>query len=287
MKSRGSDPQIGPFLTNFGSHFEPARTPKPLSTAVQWLPGVHSGSHRDGHIVASLYIPSRARVGRIGSDFMIHTLQSVTFGMSHFGFLTRFCKMFQKGEIRGHQIRTILDPKRVQKGSRTQRPTNIQEGRIPCYGRLTLQMGSTRGPKTLPKWTNLGVPNGHPKNGPILSTFGQDPIGVPTGSRPPDVQFWTCGSFFVLMPLDPKIGTCPKTGVWDPKWPIWGYWPKGSKKGIKPRNKGSKYEGPNSLIEANMALGSGPHIWSPGTPDPGSLDHDREGSKTPDLGCAS
>ena len=117
-----------------------------------------------------------------------------------------------------------------------------------------------------------------------MSTFGQDLIRTLTGSGHPDVQFWTCGSFFVLMPLDPKIGMCPKTGVWDPIWPIWEIWPKGPKKGIKPRNIGVPNEGPNSLIEANMALGGGPHIWSPDTPDPGSLADIPEGSKTPILG---
>ena len=58
----------------------------------------------------SLYIPSRARVGRIGSDSMIHILQSVTFGMSGFGLLTLFCEMFQTGEIRGPQNDAIWDP---------------------------------------------------------------------------------------------------------------------------------------------------------------------------------
>ena len=33
-----------------------------------------------------------------------------------------------------------------------------------------------------------------------------------------------------------------------------------------------------------MALGGGPHIWSPGTPDPGSLDHVPGGVQTPILG---
>ena len=58
----------------------------------------------------SLYIPSRARVGRIGSDSMIHILQNVTFGMSHFGLLTPFCRNVSEGEIRGVQIRPDLGP---------------------------------------------------------------------------------------------------------------------------------------------------------------------------------
>ena len=74
------------------------------------LRGPQFGPHRGGHIVASLYIPSRARVGRIGSDSMIHILQSVTFGMSHFGLLTRFCRNVSEGEIRGVQIRPDLGP---------------------------------------------------------------------------------------------------------------------------------------------------------------------------------
>ena len=54
-----------------------------------------------------------------------------------------------------------------------------------------------------------------------------------------------------------------------------------AKKGTKPPNYGSKYEGPNSLIEANMALGGGLHTWAPGTPDLGSLAHVPGGVQTP------
>ena len=78
--------------------------------APEGLRGPQFGPHRAGHIVASLYIPSRARVGRIGSDSMIHILQNVTFGMSHFGLLTRFCRNVSEGEIRGVQIRPDLGP---------------------------------------------------------------------------------------------------------------------------------------------------------------------------------
>ena len=117
MKSRGSGPQNRPFWTNFGSQNPRSGASQdpgiPLygsSMVPEGLPGVHSGSHRGGHIVASLYIPSRARVGRIGSDSMIHILQNVTFGMSHFGLLTRFCRNVSEGEIRGVQIRPDLGP---------------------------------------------------------------------------------------------------------------------------------------------------------------------------------
>ncbi len=78
--------------------------------APEGVRGPHFGRHRGGHIVASLYIPSRARVGRIGSDSMIHISQNVTFGMSHFGLLTRFCRNVSEGEIRGVQIRPDLGP---------------------------------------------------------------------------------------------------------------------------------------------------------------------------------
>ena len=117
MKSRGLGPQNWSFLDHFGTKTERSGASQdpgiPLygsSMVPEGLPGVPSGSHRGGHIVASLYIPSRARVGRIGSDSMIHILQSVTFGMSGFGLLTLFCEMFQTGEIRGPQNDAIWDP---------------------------------------------------------------------------------------------------------------------------------------------------------------------------------
>ena len=78
--------------------------------APEGLRGPHLGPPRGGTYVPSLYIPSRARVGRIGSDSMIHILQSVTFGMSGFGLLTLFGEMFQTGEIRGPQNDAIWDP---------------------------------------------------------------------------------------------------------------------------------------------------------------------------------
>ena len=78
--------------------------------APEGLRGPHLGPPRGGTFVPSLYIPSRARVGRIGSDSMIHILQNVTFGMSHFGLLTRFCRNVSEGEIRGVQIRPDLGP---------------------------------------------------------------------------------------------------------------------------------------------------------------------------------
>ena len=117
MKSRGLGPQNRPFLTHFGTQNprsgasqDPEIPCYGSLTLPEGLPGVHILAHRGGHIVASLYIPSRARVGRIGSDSMIHILQSVTFGKSHFGLLTLLCEMFQKGPNPDPRNDAIWDP---------------------------------------------------------------------------------------------------------------------------------------------------------------------------------
>ena len=79
----------------------------------------------------------------------------------------------------------------------------------------------------VPKWTHFRPPKWVSQNGPILSTFGQVPIRSPTGLEDPGPRKITQGAFFVLMPLDPKIGMCPKTGFSTPKITDLSYWPKG------------------------------------------------------------
>ena len=77
--------------------------------------------------------------------------------------------------------------------------------------------GPILAPKMVPKWTNFRPPKWGVQNGHILSTFWQDPIRSPDGSRDPGPRKITQGAFFVLMPLDPKIGMCPKMGSGRPK----------------------------------------------------------------------
>ena len=175
----------------------------------------------------SLYIPSRARVGRIGSDSMIHISQNVIFDMFKNDNFPFFPKCFRTRNIHGPKMGHFRPPKWSQNGTPEMDPFPGHPGDHPGppnrpYGPLRdhgqgSKYGPILAPKRVPKWTILDPQNGVSKSGPILSTFSPVPIRSSTRSGDPGSPKITQGSFFVLMPLDPKIGMCPKQGFRTPK----------------------------------------------------------------------
>ena len=155
--------------------------------------------------MASLYIPSRARVGRIGSDSMIHICQIVTFRTCrNHGFHTFWQNGSRTGSEMGPRNRRIWTPKGSKTGRGDPWTATIQEGKTPFYGNSTLQMVSegpseddqNRGPKwTPPKWSFLDPIFGQVRNrsGPCFDTL--------------DVTFEHRGVKFHAYALKPQIDT--------------------------------------------------------------------------------
>lgn len=77
-------PILDQFWTTFGSKmglFWTGQTPEIRLIQAKGVPeGVRSGLIEVGTYVPSLYIPSRARVGRLRLDFLIHTFAMCRFG---------------------------------------------------------------------------------------------------------------------------------------------------------------------------------------------------------------